>query len=178
MDLPVTFFIWSYGTGKVVLAGYTNKDWNTTMDDEWLAVWNICRGTTSKVMNFCRVVSWEMKRRPYKWHWSQKLRAWCGKIHLLLTERNSRFSRKLTLTVFLDMKGVLLPEFVSSGRTVNSERPATNIQRAICYNDSATNQDSRMLHDNPRKHVICPVREKFQGYGWDILDHHHTALIW
>ncbi|GBO09526.1 hypothetical protein AVEN_63537-1 [Araneus ventricosus] len=75
---------------------------------------------------------------------------------------------KLILTVFWDMKGVLLAEFVPRGSTVNSAihcTPLTKLRRAIRDKRSATNQHIRLLHDKARPRVSRPVREKLQGYS-------------
>ncbi|GBM40702.1 Mariner Mos1 transposase [Araneus ventricosus] len=79
-------------------------------------------------------------------------------------------TRKLMLTVFWDMKGVLLAGFLPHGSTVNSAT-LTKPCHAIHDKNSATNQHIRLLHDNARLHVPRPVREKLQGYIWGVLEH-------
>ncbi|GBO06247.1 hypothetical protein AVEN_221164-1 [Araneus ventricosus] len=74
-------------------------------------------------------------------------------------------TQKLMLIVFWDMKGVLLTEFLPHGSTVNSATycaTLTKLRCAICDKCSTAN---RLLHDNARPHVSCPVCEKPQGYG-------------
>ncbi|GBL94268.1 Histone-lysine N-methyltransferase SETMAR [Araneus ventricosus] len=81
---------------------------------------------------------------------------------------------KLVLTVFWVMKEVLLAEFLPRGSTVNAVTycvTLTKLRRAIRDKRSATNQSIRLLHDNARPHVSLPVREKWQVYGLEVLEH-------
>ncbi|GBN20519.1 Mariner Mos1 transposase [Araneus ventricosus] len=79
-------------------------------------------------------------------------------------------TRKLVLTVFWDMKGVLLPR----GSNVNSATycaTLAKLRRAIRDKRNAANQLIRLLHDNARPLLPRPVREKLHGYGWEVLEH-------
>lgn len=72
-------------------------------------------------------------------------------------------TRKMMLTVFRDMKSVLLAEFLPRGNTLNSATHCaalTKLQPAIRNKSSKTNQRIPLPHDNARPHVFGPVCEK------------------
>lgn len=83
-------------------------------------------------------------------------------------------SRKLMLTVFWDMKGVLLAEFMPTGSTINAVsycNTLTKLRRAVRDKRPDRGNEVRLLHDNARPHVANSVREKLQRYQWEILEH-------
>ena len=82
-------------------------------------------------------------------------------------------ARKVLVTVFWDMFGVLLVDFAEHGTTVNAAayiKTLFKLRRAL--RDKRRNINGvKLLHDNARPHVAAPVREKLAKFGWEVLQH-------
>ena len=80
--------------------------------------------------------------------------------------------RKVLVTVFWDMHGVLLVDFAEHGTTVNAAayiKTLVKLRRAI--HDKRHNINVKLLHDNARPHVAAVVRQKIAEFGWEVLQH-------
>lgn len=81
-------------------------------------------------------------------------------------------ARKVLVTVFWDMHGVLLVDFAEHGTTVNAAayiKTLVKLRRAI--RDKRHNINVKLLHDNARPHVAAVVRQKIAEFGWEVLQH-------
>ncbi|GBN17379.1 Mariner Mos1 transposase [Araneus ventricosus] len=77
----------------------------------------------------------------------------------------------LMLTVFWDMKVMLLTEVLPRVKSSNYCATLTKLCPDIRDKRRATNQHIRLLHDNARLMFSRPVSEKLQGYSWKVLEH-------
>lgn len=84
-------------------------------------------------------------------------------------------ARKVLLTVFWDMHGVLLVDFAEHGTTVNAAayiKTLVKLRRALRDKRRNINADNvKLLHDNARPHIAASVRRKIERFGWEVLQH-------
>jgi histone-lysine N-methyltransferase SETMAR len=95
--------------------------------------------------------------------------------------RSSAMAGKVMLTVFVDIHGPLLLEWMLVGSTINAQRycdTLQNLRRAI--KNKRPGKLSRgvlMLHDNARPHAAHATWDTLRRFGWGVLDHPLTAPI-
>ena len=89
--------------------------------------------------------------------------------------RVTKSAKKILVTVFWDMRGILLVDFLPTGTTVNAityAKTLTKLRRALRDKRSISDgANVRLLHDNARPHVAGSVRDKIQQFGWEVLQH-------
>lgn len=84
-------------------------------------------------------------------------------------------ARKIMCTVFWDMHGLLLVDFLPRGRTINSEtycETLTKLRRAIQNKRRGMlSKGIVLLHDNARPHVSHRTQDLIASFGWEQFDH-------
>jgi hypothetical protein len=89
--------------------------------------------------------------------------------------RPSAMAGKVMLTVFVDIHGPLLLEWMLVGATINAQHycdTLQNLQRAI--KNKRPGKLSRgvlMLHNNACPHAAHATRDTLRRFGWGVLDH-------
>jgi histone-lysine N-methyltransferase SETMAR len=88
--------------------------------------------------------------------------------------RASATAGKVMLTVFVDIHGPLLMEWMPVGATINTQRYCDNLQnlrRAIKERPGKLSRGVLMLHDNAHPHAAHATRDTLRRFGWGVLDH-------
>jgi histone-lysine N-methyltransferase SETMAR len=79
------------------------------------------------------------------------------------------------LTVFVDIHGLLLLEWMPVGATINTQRycdTLQNLRRAIKNKrPGKLTQGVLILHDNARLHAAHATRNTLRCFGFGVLDH-------
>ncbi|GFY18823.1 mariner Mos1 transposase [Trichonephila clavipes] len=107
----------------------------------------------------------------------QQSMAWghTGSPILLRKARQTLSVRKLMVTVFWDVQGILLIEFMTRGTTINSEvycRTLKKLKRAIQNKlRGLLSSGVVLLHDNARPHTAVRTREVLRKFKWDVFQH-------
>ena len=80
---------------------------------------------------------------------------------------------KVMITVFWDIHGVLLVEYLPKGETVNSARYQVTLRKlAVAIRRKRPNLQSVILHhDNARPHTAHATAEEIAAKGWAVLPH-------
>ncbi|GFU99843.1 histone-lysine N-methyltransferase SETMAR [Trichonephila clavipes] len=82
---------------------------------------------------------------------------------------------KLMVTVFWDVQGIFLIEFMTRGTTINSEvycRTLKKLKRAIQNKRRGLlSSGVVVLHDNARPHTAVRTREVLHKFKWDVFQH-------
>jgi len=83
--------------------------------------------------------------------------------------------RKIMATVFWDIHGVILVDFLERGQTINAERyceTLRKLRRAIQNKRRGKLSEKVLLiHDNARPHTAIHTRELLEGFRWEVFDH-------
>jgi hypothetical protein len=89
--------------------------------------------------------------------------------------------RKVMATVFWDMKGLLLVDFIHKDETINADRYIQTLHklRQVIRQKRVgmLTRSVKLLHDNATPHTAGKTRETTENTGWEILEHTLTALI-
>jgi histone-lysine N-methyltransferase SETMAR len=89
--------------------------------------------------------------------------------------RSSATAGKVMLTVFIDIHGPLLLEWMPVSATINTERyydALQNLRRAIKNKrPGKLSQGVLMFHDNARPDAAHATRDTLRRFGWGVLDH-------
>ncbi|GFY25996.1 mariner Mos1 transposase [Trichonephila clavipes] len=89
--------------------------------------------------------------------------------------RQTLSARKLMVTVFWDVQGILLIEFMTRGTTINSEvycRTLKKLKRAIQNKGRGLlSSGVVLLQDNARPHTAVRTREVMRKFKWDEFQH-------
>ncbi|GFX48094.1 mariner Mos1 transposase [Trichonephila clavipes] len=84
-------------------------------------------------------------------------------------------ARKLMVTFFGDVQGILLIEFMTRGTTINSEiycRMLKKLKRAIQNKRRGLlSSGVVLLHDNSHPHTAVKTREVLLRFKWDVFQH-------
>jgi hypothetical protein len=91
--------------------------------------------------------------------------------------RSSATAGKDMLTVFVDIHGPLLLEWMPVGGTINAQRycdTLQNLRRAIKHKrHGKLTRGVLMLHDNARPHAAHATRDTLRRFAWGVL-----ARVW
>jgi histone-lysine N-methyltransferase SETMAR len=81
--------------------------------------------------------------------------------------------RKVMLSVWWDVKGVIHSELLPPNTTVNATLYCSQMDRLqAALKRKRPNRDKvRLLHDNARPHTAKKTREKIKELGWEVLPH-------
>ncbi|GFX44862.1 uncharacterized protein C05D11.1 [Trichonephila clavipes] len=89
--------------------------------------------------------------------------------------RQTLSARKLMVTVFWDVQGILLIEFMTHGTTINSEvysRTLKKLKRAIQNKRCGLlSSGVVLLHNNVCPHTAVRTREVLCKFKWDVFQH-------
>ena len=88
---------------------------------------------------------------------------------------------KVMCTAFWDRKGVILPNFLESGHTINSDRyiaVLTKLKARTSRVQPEKKTTFLLQHDNSTFHTSLKTVEHIANLGWTILPHHCVILIW
>jgi histone-lysine N-methyltransferase SETMAR len=82
---------------------------------------------------------------------------------------------KVMATVFWDMKGLLLVDFIHKNKTINADQYIQTLQevrQAIRRKRvGMLTRGVKLLHDNATPHTAGKTRETIEKMGWEILKH-------
>jgi transposase len=81
---------------------------------------------------------------------------------------------KVILTVFIDIDGPLLLEWMPGDATINAQHycdTLQNLRRAIKHKRPQKLSRVLMLHDNARPHAAHATLDTLHRFGWGVLDH-------
>ncbi|GFU72919.1 histone-lysine N-methyltransferase SETMAR [Trichonephila clavipes] len=107
----------------------------------------------------------------------QQSMAWghTGSPPRLMKARQTLSKRKLMDTVFWDVQGILLIEFMTRGTAINSEvysRTFKKLKRTIQNKRRGLlSSGVVLLHDNARPHTAVRTREVLRKFKWDVFQH-------
>jgi hypothetical protein len=89
--------------------------------------------------------------------------------------RSSATAGKVMLTVFVDIHGPLLLEWMPAGATINAQHycdTLQNLRQVIKHiRPGKLSWGVLMLHDNARPHAAHATRDTLRRFGWGVLDH-------
>ncbi|GFV05780.1 histone-lysine N-methyltransferase SETMAR [Trichonephila clavipes] len=89
--------------------------------------------------------------------------------------RQTLSARKFMVTVFWNVQGILLIEFMTRGTTLNSEvycRTLKKLKRALQNKHRGLlSSGVVLLHDNARPHTAVRSREVLRKFKWDVFQH-------
>ena len=86
---------------------------------------------------------------------------------------------KVMSTVFWDRKGVILPDFLEPGQTINSDRyimTLTKLKARISGVRPGKKTTFLLQHNNARPHTNLKTMEHIVNFGWTFVPHRPYSL--
>lgn len=92
---------------------------------------------------------------------------------LIPTPKPEKHGKKVMLSVWWDVHGVVYWELLPPGNTVTAEVYCAQLEKlkAPLSTDRPMHDKIYFLHDNARPHIAKSTRQKLLDFGWEILPH-------